>query len=421
MKGILCACLVASLQAIGAAQAAEADVHYSTTYVLARAAGWPQVDALVIASADQAMDENQDTTAALEFDSTPGLSSGGEFTSSLHQAEKNLRFHCFSKTPGRAGQISADVREVMSAHFAEVSGDHADPRANARRLIALGVALHCQQDAYSHAGFGGSCGSIPGSCYGHTYETFLDQVIYGLAGKHFLNPDHPGVGHWLLPALQGTAGELAARSPKASSRRIAAAELVTLSDNLRASGLELPDAVRLDCNRYVAGKWLFDFLDSGSKAQDSPDTLEKLAPEIAVTCRNPSLASATVVRIPAPQYPRLNSAALPDLVRLDGTYRLAGDADFERIANPVPNYNTRMVKVQVSHWRQLLALPLVLQSQPVPQWKRAGVACHSGGPSDVPRSLQSESFIAMASSASFARFGRARAGMSLRAAIWSLL
>ena len=109
MKGILCACLVASLQAISAARAAEADVHYSTTYVLARAAGWPQADALVIASADQAMDENQDTTAALEFDSTAGISSAGEFTSSLHQAEKNLRFHCFSKTPGRAGQISARV------------------------------------------------------------------------------------------------------------------------------------------------------------------------------------------------------------------------------------------------------------------------------------------------------------------------
>ena len=47
MKGILCACLLASLQPV--AQAYEADVHYSATYVLARAAGWTEADARTIA------------------------------------------------------------------------------------------------------------------------------------------------------------------------------------------------------------------------------------------------------------------------------------------------------------------------------------------------------------------------------------
>src|SRR4051812_29664675 len=138
MKGILCACLLKSLHSV--TQAYEADIHYSATYVLARAAGWPVAEARTIASADQGVDENQDTVAALEVDTNPA--------SSLHQAERNLRFHCFSKTGGQAGEISADVLQVMSAHFARVPV-HDESRSNARRLIALGVALHCQQDAYS--------------------------------------------------------------------------------------------------------------------------------------------------------------------------------------------------------------------------------------------------------------------------------
>src|SRR5687767_11277525 len=150
MKEILCACLLVSLQSMTVAQAYEADIHYSTTYVLARAVGWSESDARTIASANQGVDENQDTVAALEVETIP--------VSSLRQAEKNLRFHCFSKTRGPAGPISADVLEIISGHFAKVPDHDEDPRRNSRRLIALGVALHCQQDAYSHAGFGGSCG-----------------------------------------------------------------------------------------------------------------------------------------------------------------------------------------------------------------------------------------------------------------------
>ena len=198
-------------------------------------------------------------------------------------------------------------------------------------------------------------------------KTFLDRLVYAYQGKHLHDPDHPAVGQGLLQVLQGTVSELAARSPKASLRPIPADELATL---LRASGLELPDPVRRDCNRYIAGKWLFDFLVSGSRTQDSPDALEKLSPEIAVTCRNASLASATVVRIPAPRYPRLNADALPYLVRPGGTYQLVREGDFdvsvprietESVADSGSNYNSRKVRVQLSHWSQLLALPLAVR------------------------------------------------------------
>ena len=360
MKGILCACLLASLQTV--AQAYEADIHYSTTYVLARAVGWPEADALTIASANQGVDENEDTVAALEVETTGSPSSAGYDTSSLRQAEKNLRFHCFSKTRGPAGQISADVLEVIAGHFAEVPDHDENPQAHARKLIALGVALHCQQDAYSHAGFGGSCGAYPGSCYGHTHQNFFDQVAFSLLGKHYYNPDHPGVsGPRLLEALQGAADELAAHRPKASLRSMPTHELAALSGALRGSGLELPDEVRRDCNRYLAGKWLLDFFHGGGRRQNFPDTLETLAPRVAATCMNASLAGATIVRIPEPRFPRLNPDASPHLVKADGTYQRVRSGDLDVSPPSPPNYSLRKVKVQLSHWSQLLAVPPTVQ------------------------------------------------------------
>lgn len=368
MKGITGACLLVLLQSVTLAHAYEADIHYSTTYVLARAVGWSEADALTIASANQGVDENQDTVAALEVDTTPGQSLAGYVTNSLRQAEKNLRFHCFSKTRGQAGRISADVLEVVSGHLAGVPAHDEDPRRNARRLIALGVALHCQQDAYSHAGFGGSCGAYPGSCYGHTHHTFFDQLAFRVLGKHLYNPDHPAVsGQRLLEALRDTVSVLAAHRPKASSRLVPMRELVALSDALRGSGLELPDEVRVDCNRYIAGKWLFNFFHVGGRTQGSPGSRQKLSSEVAGVCRNAALASATIVRIPDPRFPRLNPDASPYLLRADGSYRRLQPEDFD-VSSPVirtggatgpdPDHRDHEVRVQLSHWTQLLAVPL---------------------------------------------------------------
>ena len=366
MKGLLCACLLVSLQSITGARAYEADIHYSATYALARASGWPAAEAVTIASANQGVDENEDTVAALEVDTTPGLSLAGYLTSSLHQAEKNLRFHCFGSTSGPAGEISADVRKVISDRFAEVPAAE-NARRNVTSLIALGVALHCQQDAYSHVDFSGSCGSYSGSCYGHTYETILDQVAFGLLKKHLFNPDHPAVsGRWLLKTLQGTANALAVRRPKASMRSIATNELVALSNQLRNSGVELPDDVRRECNRYIAGKWLHDYFQSRGGMQGSPERLEQLAPKVADTCKNELLGSATIVRIPAPRFPRLNPDASPIFAAADGTYQLIRDRHFGASPTVVhasantaglPNHNTRKAKLQLSNWSQFLALP----------------------------------------------------------------
>lgn len=351
-----CVWLLVLLQSMSAARAYEADIHYSTTYVLARAVGWSQPEARTIASANQGVDENESTVAALEMDAVQGLSL---VASSLRQADRNLMFHCFSERRSHAGEIPDDVLKIMSGHFGEVADHDADLRKTATRMIALGVALHCQQDAYAHVDFGGACGAYAGSCYGHTRQTFFDQVLFRMVGKHFFNPDHPGVsGPRLLEALQVTARELAARRPRAGIRPVPTPSLVALSDALRESGLKLPDEVRMECNRHIAGKWLFDFFRSSGRVAGVPERLEKLEPAIAGTCRNASLASATSVAIPEPRFPRLNPDATPSLVRADGTYGVlrANDSRQEiraaAIAHLVPDYKD---KVQWSHWRQLLA------------------------------------------------------------------
>jgi hypothetical protein len=125
--------------------------------------------------------------------------------------------------------------------------------------------------------------------------------------------------------------------------------------------------VRRDCNRYIAGKWLVDFFHSGGRSQKSPDRLEILAPKVAVTCRNASLGSATVVTLPPPRFPRLNPDASPYLVSANGSYQPLLNGDFGAsspgihtggIAALLPDYSARKVTVQLSHWSQLLALPL---------------------------------------------------------------
>jgi hypothetical protein len=356
MKGIVPAVVLASLQALSTAQAYESDIHYSATFVLARAVGWSEADARIIASANEGVDQNEATVAALEME---GLATG-----SLRQAEKNFRFHCFSATGGEGGRIAADVREVMAGRFAGIPGHAEDAAGHTRRLIALGVALHCQQDAHAHVDFGGSCGAHRGNCYGHTHQNLLDQVAFRLLGRHYFNPDHPAVsGGHLLETLEGTVRELQARRPGGAARFIPARDLIALSNALRASGIELPDDVRMECNRHIAGQWLFDFLRAGGRARDVANASGTLAPGVARTCGNPSLASAAIAKIPAPRFPLLDADASPMLVRADGGYRSV-DAGVSLTAQPgaahahrIGHHDAAHAKVQLSHWRQLLALP----------------------------------------------------------------
>jgi hypothetical protein len=168
--------------------------------------------------------------------------------------------------------------------------------------------------------------------------------------------------------LESTAIALAAHRPTSSRRSVPTRDLAELSRALRESGIELPDEVRRDCNRYIAGKWLFDFVREHG-TPDGAHAVLTLAPAVAVTCRNASLASARVMRIPDARFPRLTRDGSPWLVNADGSYEsIRGglfDAPFPGThAAPEPGRardELTAARVQLSHWSQVLELPLVGQ------------------------------------------------------------
>jgi hypothetical protein len=134
-----------------------------------------------------------------------------------------------------------------------------------------------------------------------------------------------------------------------------------LSKALRESGLDLPDDLRRRCNRHIAGQWLHGFLHAGRKATSITEPVVRLSPAVAATCRNASLASATIAKIPDPRFPRLNADASPYLVRADGTYWLVREGAYASAAPRIhahgtPDHNPSRIRVQLAHWSQLPAL-----------------------------------------------------------------
>jgi hypothetical protein len=115
---------------------------------------------------------------------------------------------------------------------------------------------------------------------------------------------------------------------------------------------------------------LFDFLHARGMTRSPLDSTERLAPQVAVTCENPSLASATIVRIPDAGYPRLKPDASPYLVRADGSYQLLHGGDLH-VAGAVADYHTRGVRLQLSHWSHVLALPLMTRVAQSPAASKA--------------------------------------------------
>ena len=105
----------------------EQDVHQGLTYALARAAGFSGVQSLMIARADQGVDEDPNT----------------EPFSSRHARD----WHHFT-TQGLRDRLWSGFESLASApdQLGAVS--------------SLGVFLHAQQDSFSHAGFGSQRGHV---------------------------------------------------------------------------------------------------------------------------------------------------------------------------------------------------------------------------------------------------------------------
>jgi hypothetical protein len=140
------------------------DVHFHLTYALCRLAGMSAENSLWIASADQSMDDNENTTA---------------FKDVLSWATNNRKFrhngqlyHCLIddgtteetaeafvpttvkfESPKALGQALIHIETELGALRNAANPDASEPDLETRRimsLIAFGQYLHARQDYYSH-------------------------------------------------------------------------------------------------------------------------------------------------------------------------------------------------------------------------------------------------------------------------------
>ncbi len=316
------------------ALAYERDIHYYGTFAIAVAVGWRWADAMVIASANQGVDENKETVAALESSASiiPALQLLGVLKGdAVHQAARNFDLHSFSRVPGDAKGIAGDVRVARDQCRKRVAdwismngGDNVSPAARTRLLIAVGVYLHCVEDMGAHQGYGGSCFTWRGSCTAHVWDSYIDDP-----GKR-TNPDHP----WVKPARPNLAGALGETSRDLSliiqetrqvwkSRdEIPQGWIDMLVDRFRSKQIaELPDDKRIACHREVAGAWLSEYLESQSKwGRDLPQNA--IVPISNAKCKVRNFGGAkTFVAIPEPAYPSLDPHGRPRRIDpRDGSY-----------------------------------------------------------------------------------------------------
>jgi hypothetical protein len=232
--------------------AAEEHVHYHITFVVALAVGWSWEEARLIASANLAVDENEETVASLEMTWKRKL---------LHMSPKSLRFHCFSATNDRRVSKKDDrnqdvkdnlafleTRANQAIDLSKQGNTHADIT---QALVAIGVYFHCQQDSWFHSGFGGQWD-------GHALESFW-AMIFGIP-----DPDQAAA----RPAKTERAlGEMVSKLTSFRRRwggpinEIAQADLSQLRRFLtHPLTNRMTKREREACDQRLAGHWLYQLL-----------------------------------------------------------------------------------------------------------------------------------------------------------------
>jgi hypothetical protein len=179
------------------------EIHFETTYALARWAGWPPEDAAAIAAADAWTDQHGDTTSVATERRVLGglvnpLTIPRVLTSALGDMlmegepprrafgrrvaeatawtvpDLGLRLHFPARsihapvtpaffvnpTTGDLEYGNADARRVLEQAFLDLETRDEDGAAT---LALLGMGLHTLQDSFKHCGFDGAAGHI-GAC-----------------------------------------------------------------------------------------------------------------------------------------------------------------------------------------------------------------------------------------------------------------
>jgi len=150
------------------ANAYNEDVHYQATFVLAVSLGMTLEQALTIASANQAVDENLFTKPTEQVGTSPSGRNEPDQKRILFLpvyiglSLQDYYFHCFSPEKDIRGQphvaVSKHLETLETKAMALIDRGRKsdDPKDKSSALIAIGVYLHCLQDSWSHSGYGGN-------------------------------------------------------------------------------------------------------------------------------------------------------------------------------------------------------------------------------------------------------------------------
>lgn len=129
-KRVLTSLVLACIAGLGLAVPAwsyEPDTHFQMTYTICRAAGFHKEEAIVIAAADQAMDDAPDCLA----NSGPG--------GTIPHVRQEMLFHAFD-LDGKMGPGGILARKERMYRAA----------VDKKSLVLLGVFFHYQQDTWAH-------------------------------------------------------------------------------------------------------------------------------------------------------------------------------------------------------------------------------------------------------------------------------
>jgi hypothetical protein len=155
------------------------DVHYGATFVLAMAVGMDWEQAHTVASANEAVDQNLFTKPTQYAGLSSPLSPKEPIQHdvgpvSLGLSLQDYVFHCFSPEKDIRGQRSAAVIQNLERlenganALIDASKASDDSTDRFRALVAVGIYLHCQQDSWSHSGYGGNP-------LGHIYDDLASK------------------------------------------------------------------------------------------------------------------------------------------------------------------------------------------------------------------------------------------------------
>lgn len=315
-----------------AALAFRKDLHFQTVFAVALAAGWTWRDAGIVASAEYAVDENEETVASLEISVAQLLP---------HQAPKSYAFHCFSKSDdqqaSRVDDRNRDVKDNLARLEKKANQAIADagksPEHRTRALITVGVFVHCLTDSWSHAGYGGRAG--------HTFADVIGRSPDQTAQRKTKTAHAVGEAAIMLARFQAALNKDQLRTLKIDD--LAAA----ISDDLNRwvepdilMRLTRPEYARMPENPCVAAlarHWSYRTIEAQKRLNEvPPQAVHPFVPSRFSTCME---VFGTVFKLPAgkegrlilesvPAYPKLDLDGNPT-VKSDGSYALTTAGTFD--------------------------------------------------------------------------------------------